>query len=194
MQELRGWTEDQIRALFRRLNYVVERLNKQELRHSQYFGEFVEAVQSLANEPFWDDMDFFTRHDAQRMKDIEFISELFVVLMAGPQDGQRTLDEYYARYDVEFPDKAAMLARFRQTLASLASIGPYLKESRYLKKGDFYGLFAAAAHLNRGRKRALDLSSKVAGLKRLEHQAIQAARNSVGRSRPVLWNSHRRSE
>lgn len=170
VQELRGWTEDQIRALFRRLNYVVERLNKQELRHSQYFGEFIDAVESLANEAFWDEMEFFTRRDAQRMRDIEFISELLVLLISGPQEGQRSLDEFYARYDVEFPEKSAVLGRFRQTLASLATIGTYLGKSRYLKKGDFYGLFAAVAHLNRGRKRPVDLSSKANGLKRLERQ------------------------
>jgi len=54
VQELRGWDDTQIRALFRRLNYVVEKLNKQEMRHSQYFGEFVVAVEKLAEEPFWD--------------------------------------------------------------------------------------------------------------------------------------------
>jgi len=53
VQELRGWSDHQIRALFRRLNYVVEKLNPQELRHSQYFGEFVNAVEKLAKDPFW---------------------------------------------------------------------------------------------------------------------------------------------
>ena len=72
VQELRGWEEKDIRGLFRRLNYVVEKLNKQELRHSQYFGEFVDAVESLSSEKFWDDSGFFTRRDSQRMKDIEF--------------------------------------------------------------------------------------------------------------------------
>lgn len=96
VQELRGWTDEQIRALFRRLNYVVERLNKQEMRHSQYFGEFVDAVEKLAEEPFWDDVGLFSRRDSQRMKDIEFISELFVMLIDGPQDQQTTLDSFYA--------------------------------------------------------------------------------------------------
>jgi hypothetical protein len=55
---------------------VVEKLNPQELRHSQYFGEFVTAVEKLAEDPFWDDLELFSRRDSQRMKDIEFISEL----------------------------------------------------------------------------------------------------------------------
>jgi Protein of unknown function DUF262. len=58
VQELRGWDDAQIRALFRRLNYVVEKLNAQELRHSQYFGEFVNAVEKLAKDRFWDDVGF----------------------------------------------------------------------------------------------------------------------------------------
>lgn len=170
VQELRGWSEEQIRALFRRLNYVVERLNKQELRHSQYFGEFVEAVEGLAEDAFWDDMQFFTRKDAQRMKDIEFISELFVALIAGPQEGQRSLDEYYAQYDVEFPNRATEVGRFRQTLASLTTIGEFLRSSRFVKKGDFYGLFCAVAHLNRGKKRPTDLTPRIGALKKLERQ------------------------
>lgn len=170
VQELRGWTEDQIRSLFRRLNYVVERLNKQELRHSQYFGEFVEAVEGLAEESFWDEMQFFSRKDAQRMKDIEFISELFVALIDGPQEGQRTLDKFYAQYDVEFPNRTTEVGRFRQTLQSLTTIGTFLRTSRFLKKGDFYGLFCATAHLNRGKKRPIDLTSHVGALKKLERQ------------------------
>lgn len=180
VQELRGWSEEQIRALFRRLNYVVERLNKQELRHSQYFGEFVEAVEVLANDAFWDDVEFFTRRDAQRMKDVEFISELLVVMMAGPQEGQRTLDEFYANNDVDFPNKGTELARFRQTLASLITIETFLKRSRFLKKGDFYGLFAATAHINRGKKQPVDLLSRVPALKRLERQLEKDPETLVG--------------
>jgi hypothetical protein len=59
---------------------VVEKLNKQELRHSQYFGEFVEAVEQLAQDEFWDKAELFSRRDFQRMKDIEFVSELFIIL------------------------------------------------------------------------------------------------------------------
>ena len=45
VQELREYSDRKIREMFRRLNYVVERLTKQELRHSQFFGEFAKAVE-----------------------------------------------------------------------------------------------------------------------------------------------------
>jgi hypothetical protein len=173
VQELRGWDELQIRALFRRLNYVVERLNKQEMRHSQYFGEFVDTVEELSKEPFWDDHNFFTRKDSQRMKDVEFVSELFVVLIDGVQEGQSTLDSFYADYDVVFPKRAYYVGKFRQVLRSLDTLGEFLDNSRFTKKGDFYGLFAAVSRLNLKPRQPVDLSGSIAALRRL-HSALEA--------------------
>jgi hypothetical protein len=169
VQELRNWTDAQIRALFRRLNYVVEKLNQQELRHSQYFGEFVTTVEKLATLPFWDDVGLFTRRDSQRMKDVEFVSELFIVVIAGIQDQQETLNEFYAKYDVGFPKKSTFTHRFRRTLDSLRTLQPF--DVRFFrKKADFYALFAAAASLNEGRETALDLSPAREKLIELEEE------------------------
>lgn len=180
VQELRGWSDTQIRALFRRLNYVVERLSKQELRHSQYFGEFVAAVESLAKDEFWDDVQIFTRRDSQRMKDVEFVSELLVLLMAGIQDGQKSLDEFYAKYDVAFGDKAAQTNRFRQVLASLRTIQAYLTASRFRKKADFYALFAAAARVNGGRKKPRNLEDALPALRLLEQGLEEEPEDQTG--------------
>jgi len=147
VQELRGWDDKEIRSLFRRLNYVVERLNKQELRHSQYFGQFMESVDSLAKNSFWDETDFFSRKDSQRMKDVEFVSELLVVIIDGVQDQQRTLDEYYAGYDVKFPNRAKYIAIFQSVLDSLLTIKDIIIDSRFSKKADFYGLFSAVSKI-----------------------------------------------
>jgi uncharacterized protein with ParB-like and HNH nuclease domain len=51
VQELRDYGDAEIRDTFRRLNSVVERLNKQELRHSQFFGEFAKLVAELTVHP-----------------------------------------------------------------------------------------------------------------------------------------------
>jgi hypothetical protein len=168
VQELRGWSDQEIRSLFRRLNYVVEKLSKQELRHSQYFGEFVEAVEDLARNNFWDEIGLFSRRDSQRMKDVEFISELFVILIAGVQDGQKSLDRFYADYDVVFPRRSSYVAKFNQIVASLKTLSPFLEESRYTKKGDFYALFAAAAEVNSGTRQPVDLKPAKKKLERLE--------------------------
>ena len=180
VQELRGWSAPQIRALFRRLNYVVEKLNAQELRHSQYFGEFVTAVEKLADEPFWDDAALFTRRDSQRMKDIEFISELFVIVIDGIQDQQKTLDRFYADYDVVFSKKASYIAKFRQVLASLGTICDLIKDTRFSKKADFYALFAATVKLNRDQSDPKNLQSAKSKLKHLANQLEQPPEKLTG--------------
>ena len=167
VQELRGWDALQIRALFRRLNYVVEKLNKQEMRHSQYFGEFVGAAENLAMDPFWDDVEFFSRHDSQRMKDIEFVSELFVLVMDGVQDQQKSLNNFYANYDASFPAKHKYVGKFRHCLESLRSILGVIKETRFKKKADFYGLFAAVAACIAETNRPVDLTPAQKSLKSL---------------------------
>lgn len=167
VQEIRGWDDTEIRAMFRRLNYVNERLNHQELRHSQYFGEFNEAVEQLAREQFWDDIHLFTRRDSERMKDVEFVSELFVIVIDGIQDQQKTLDKFYADYDVVFPRKSKHITMFHQVLQSLTTVAEVIRTSRFTKKADFYALFAAVLEINQGQGSAVNLRSKGARLTRL---------------------------
>ncbi|HVA66407.1 MAG TPA: DUF262 domain-containing protein [Elusimicrobiota bacterium] len=182
VQELRDWDDSRIRALFRRLNYVVERLNKQEMRHSQFFGEFVKAVERLSQDSFWDDAEFFTRKASQRMKDVEFISELFVILVDGVQDGQESLDRFYSDYDVVFPNRQKHEAKFHQTLDSLRTILPYLKSSRFSKKADFYGLFAAAAEVNQQKAKVVNLEYAVERLRELAGELEKSQDELKGRA------------
>ncbi len=180
VQEIRGWDDFDIRAMFRRLNYVNERLNAQELRHSQYFGEFNEAVEHLAKDEFWDEIGLFTRRDSQRMKDVEFISELFVIVLDGIQDQQRTLDKFYSDYDVVFPKKNRHLAKFNQIMQSLKTIAPVIQETRFSKKGDFYALFAAAMEKNEGSSEPYDLSSSASRLRSLSKALDEEAGSISG--------------
>ena len=170
VQEVRGWDDVEIRKLFRRLNSVVERLNMQEMRHSQYFGEFVDAVETLAKENFWDDLCIFTRRDSQRMKDIEFVSELFVCLIDGPQDQQKKLDEFYAKYDVCFEEKKKFMTKFRSILHKLNDIGDLIRETRFSKKADFYSLFAAMCELKKYKFRDIDLCKSEKELMNLNNE------------------------
>jgi hypothetical protein len=102
------------------------------------------------------------------MKDNEFVSELFVVLIDGVQEGQKNLDKFYADYDVNFPRKQHYISKFHQTVNSLRSISELIKDSRFNKKADFYALFAAAAKLNEKEKNPVDLKGAAKELRKLE--------------------------
>jgi hypothetical protein len=92
------------------------------------------------------------------MKDAEFISELFVIVVDGIQDQQKTLDTFYADHDVVFPRKSRSMARFRQIVATLQSIKDTIRNTRLGNKSDFYGLFAAVNELKLSAHNPLDLS------------------------------------
>lgn len=147
VQEIRAKDPQEIHGLFRRLNYVVESLNDQELRHSQYFGEFALSVEALTKEQYWEDFGVFTRRDSRRMKDAEFVSELLIVVLDGIQDLQKTVSKFYSDYDLIFPQKSKVLARFNQIVASLETIKDTITATRLRNKSDFYGLFAAVNEL-----------------------------------------------
>jgi len=49
------------------------------------------------------------------MEDVEYISELFVGLIAGPQDKKKSLDSYYENYETAMPEKAEWVGRFEDT-------------------------------------------------------------------------------
>lgn len=175
VQEIRGWDDLEIRAMFRRLNYVNERLNKQELRHSQYFGEFNQAAEQLATDHFWDDLNLFSRRDSQRMRDVEFVSELFAVVIDGIQDQQKTLDRFYADYDVSFPRKNKYISKFRQVLESISTIANVVRGTRFLKRADFYALFAAVLELNQPVAQPVDLRGAAQPLRNLAEELEQPA-------------------
>jgi hypothetical protein len=169
VQELRGWGDERIRDLFRRLNYVVEKLNSQELRHSQYFGEFVQTVEKLSESDFWDQIELFSRRAAARMRDVEFISELFILVMDGPQEQRKTLDRFYAEYDVSFPRKSTWVRRFKRVIGSLSTISALIADTRFNNRTDFYALFGATAELVGDRDSIVDLSSASTRLRKLSN-------------------------
>ena len=73
----------------------------QELRHAKYDGWFVDFVEREAvHEQDWKTLGVVTTSRAKRMKDVQFLSELLVLVLKGDIGGfdQTELDEFYAKY------------------------------------------------------------------------------------------------
>jgi len=150
VEELRNTTDAEIRDMFRRLNKNVAKLTPQELRHAQYAGRpFYRFLEDLADAAFWKDVGFFSAADSRRMRDVEFVSELFFALNKGPLDGKATaLDALYNESDETPPDPKAK-KEFNATLTLVRKLVPDMQATRFAKVADFYGLFAALAELRR---------------------------------------------
>ena len=131
----------EIREIFGRLNRNNMALNRQELRKATYWGEFITSMTGLSQLPFWVSSGIFTANDFRRMLDIEYISELAVALLFGPQNKKARLDEYYASFEQEFPDKERVEKAFNTILTELTALLDWPTSLRWSRKVDFYTLF-----------------------------------------------------
>ena len=87
--------------VFDRLNRNSRKLERQELRHAKYDGWFVSFVEKESEKDEWKRLKVVTSSRAKRMKDVQFLSELLIVLLEHKIVGfdQDYLDDKYAEYD-----------------------------------------------------------------------------------------------
>jgi Protein of unknown function DUF262 len=153
--------EIQLRSIFQRLNRHVVSLNRQELRHATYWGEFITCIEKLADDERWTPISVFTPNDVRRMLDIEFISELVVGFLHGVQNKKESLDDWYESYEQEFGERREVEKVFSGTLSELHGLLPDISETRWRKKSDFYTLFLALAERSKQFPWARDARDKV---------------------------------
>ncbi|WP_404949793.1 DUF262 domain-containing protein [Streptomyces sp. ARC12] len=137
--------EAEIRGVFERLNKNNVALSRQELRQATYWGEFITSVTEISKKPFWLKSGLFTANDIRRMLDIEYVSELVVAMLFGPQNKKALLDTYYADFEAEFPDREVAEATVELVLDELNQLLPWPNKFRWSRKVDFYSLFLAMA-------------------------------------------------
>jgi hypothetical protein len=144
-------SDDDVRDMFRRLNKFLTPLTAQELRNATYSGPFVALVNKLADDEYWVENPIIAPASIRRMGDLEFVSELLIGIIHGPQ-GTKDIDDYYAQYEDfedEFPDQKRAQRQFSDTLNTIRTILPDIKKTRWGNKTDFYTLFLTMAQLLR---------------------------------------------
>lgn len=95
-------TEDTtLNDAFARLNRNSRKLERQEIRHSQFSGWFISFVENEANESAWKTLQLSSSAAVRRMKDHQFLAELLLVVIENKIHGfdQDELDEKHAFYD-----------------------------------------------------------------------------------------------
>jgi hypothetical protein len=90
-----------INEIFDRLNRNSRKLERQELRHAKFDGWFISLAEAEAVKDEWEQLGIITKAMMRRMKDVQYISELLIVLMKNRIIGydQNILDDVYAEYD-----------------------------------------------------------------------------------------------
>ncbi len=95
-----------VNEVFDRLNRNSRKLVEQELRHAKYDGWFISFVENESESKEWKDLKVCTTARAKRMKDVQFISELLIIILMNDVCGfdQTNIDYHYAMYDDPFDD------------------------------------------------------------------------------------------
>ena len=142
VRELKSNYDDEIKAIFQRMNKNVYPLTKQELRNATYIGHFINLMNELAeDQEFFSSNGIFTPNDIRRMKDAEFISELFISIMHGLQNKSESLDNYYRIYDDSWVNKEEIKREYNKIINLIDEILGLLKGTRWKTKSDFQSLF-----------------------------------------------------
>ena len=150
-------SDDATKDVFRRLNKYLTPLKPQELRNATYSGPFTRLAERFADDEYWADNKIITAAAIRRQGDVEFVAELLIGTLHGPQGGAAyIIDEYYANYEDydEFPNQRSAAFTFRRTLEFVRDIFPNVRELRWSNKTDFYTMFVVFANLFRNKSLA----------------------------------------
>jgi hypothetical protein len=145
IEYLKDANRAELNESFDRLNRNVARLNAQELRHARFAGTFISYVTQLSDDPFWKDMGQSALSRIRRMLDIEYVSEIFLVVMHGIKDGREHLDYYYAEYDDEIPSLEEARRKYEVCKSAIANLDIF--GTRYRNLADLYSIWSAMAEL-----------------------------------------------
>ncbi len=171
VEELSGYSDNDIRDMFVRMNKYVVRLSPQELRHAKGSGKFHDFVERLGRENFWREQKIFSPAMLLRMRSVEFTAELIILLIEGPQDKKSSVDLYYAQYKGKFPEGVKIEERLKNYWNWILNALPNLKSTRYRKPVDLYSLIAALDEVSRQGRNLQRISAKRAGQRLLEFEA-----------------------
>lgn len=147
---LQDMPDREVHDVFARLNTYSVRLNPQELRNAEFFGEFKTSAYELASEffKFWENNRIFTDQQILRMAEVELVSELLIAISTGIRAREKKLlNKFYKDNDNTFPDRKSHEKRFRQTMDTVGQImEDALATSALHAARLFYPFFCAVFH------------------------------------------------
>lgn len=134
--------------MFARLNTNGYKLNNQELRNAQYWGEFKVCSYELSKQltHFFLENKIFTDNDLSRMNEVEFVTSLIISTLDGiVTETPSIVDGYYKKYDDSFERRSEIEKKIIEIIEIIENIYTdiSLSNSVFKKKTYFYTLFNA---------------------------------------------------
>jgi hypothetical protein len=128
------------------MNATGVKLNAQELRNAEWFGDFKTSMYQLASEQLqrWREWKIFSEDNIARMEEVEIVSEFAQLALKGiTHKTQSALDKLYEDHDDNFPERKEFERRFRTVMDYIDDhLGPEMPKLAFHRKTLFYSLFA----------------------------------------------------
>lgn len=144
----------EIYDIFARMNKYPVKINDQELRNSQFYGEFKSTAYELALEfnTFWQSNYIFTPKQISRMAEAEFVAELLIAMSSGIKAKSKPIiDKAFQDWDNTFPHRLALMKRFRQTMDIIGAIlAESSADSSFRRIPLLYTMFCSIYHMQFG--------------------------------------------
>ncbi|QUS60309.1 DUF262 domain-containing protein [Synechocystis sp. PCC 7339] len=138
--------------IFRRMNSIYYKLNDQELRNSQYFGDFKTLAYNLATESldYWRRWNVYDDDDIARMKEVKLTSEIIIMMITKDLESssKSKIDNFYKKYDSVLPQKGEIYNNFHLTMRIINDgFKDFLPSSIFSQQTKIYVFFALIYHL-----------------------------------------------
>lgn len=116
-----------VNTVFERINRNSRKLTAQELRHAKFDGWFATFAETQAADDDWEQLGLVTKARAKRMGDVQFISELLMLVVRNAIQGfdQDAIDAIYA--DLDDPDEATLDKTTDEISTDFSSAKQYLR-------------------------------------------------------------------
>lgn len=154
VEQLINATDDDVLQVFARLNSYTVPLNKAELRHAKYQGDFKWKVREVATglAEFWRRYGILSTRDRLRMLDDQLTAEMFGVVIEGVRDGgQPKINALYDLYDPDFPMADQVGSRVKSVVEFIsAKFKEAMEGEVFSRPPQVLMLFAAVAHALQG--------------------------------------------
>lgn len=191
IQELSGYSDEDVRDIFERINKYNVKLSKSEQRHAQMPGKFKDLVETIGKWTFWKNHKILSESQLKRMKATEYAAELIILLAEGAQNKKKSVDLYYKQYKEKFPEGDALKKRLDSYLQWLDAALPNLSKSRFRRSSELYALIGALDKVtNNGKKlSSINVSSFKKSIIKFEED-VQGKKTSLAADYLIAASRH----
>ena len=140
-------TDDRdVLQIFARLNSTGTKLNYQELRNAEFYGEYKKLAYNLAYSHLnrWRTWGIFSENDIARMIEVEETSDAMLLMLEGEHGrSQASLNRVYKQFEDQFDEGNEIQRRFDTIMENIDSlIGSEIRRTVFVRKTLFHTLFA----------------------------------------------------